>query len=149
MEHFTNIELADMHLIYGLEEGKIRSAEIFYRERYQQRDAPDCRMFGNLYHNLCKHRSLRGNRDNEGENLEAQLYSSQQSRGQEPTDFIYDLLKVHKKLGLKMSEESLVGHVFVRLEPQVEDYVEVRNPKTTAQLLEIMAKFKEGNAGFE
>ncbi|GFS78265.1 uncharacterized protein TNCV_3172201 [Trichonephila clavipes] len=28
---------------------------------------------------------------------EIQFYSSQQSRNQEPTDFIYDLLKIHKK----------------------------------------------------
>ncbi|GFV11116.1 uncharacterized protein TNCV_2718601 [Trichonephila clavipes] len=42
-----------------------------------------------------------------------------------------------------MSEEASVDHIFVRLEPQVQDYVEVRNPKTTAQLLEVMAKFEE------
>ncbi|GFY09771.1 uncharacterized protein TNCV_3697331 [Trichonephila clavipes] len=75
--------------------------------------------------------------------LGVQFYSSQQSRGQEPTDFIYDLLKVHKKLGLSMSEEALVDHIFVRLEPQIQDYVEVRNPKSTAQLLKVIAKFEE------
>ncbi|PRD31864.1 UNVERIFIED_CONTAM: hypothetical protein NCL1_22208 [Trichonephila clavipes] len=32
---------------------------------------------------------------------------------------------------------------FVRLELQVQDYVEVRNPTTTAKLLQIMAKFEE------
>ncbi|GFS68310.1 uncharacterized protein TNCV_5029041 [Trichonephila clavipes] len=43
-----------------------------------------------------------------------------------------------------MSEESLVDHIFIRLELQVQDYdVEVRNPKTMAQLLEVMAKFEE------
>ncbi|GFW85103.1 uncharacterized protein TNCV_3248431 [Trichonephila clavipes] len=42
-----------------------------------------------------------------------------------------------------MSEEVLVDHIFVRLEPQVQDYVEVRNLKTTAQLLEVMTKFEE------
>ncbi|GFU10093.1 uncharacterized protein TNCV_3448951 [Trichonephila clavipes] len=42
-----------------------------------------------------------------------------------------------------MSEEALMGHIFVRLEPQVQDYVEVRKPKTTAQLLEVLAKFEE------
>ncbi|GFX69470.1 uncharacterized protein TNCV_380391 [Trichonephila clavipes] len=42
-----------------------------------------------------------------------------------------------------MLEEALVDHIFVRLEPQVQDYVEVRNPKTTAQLVEVMAKFEE------
>ncbi|GFU94609.1 uncharacterized protein TNCV_2984031 [Trichonephila clavipes] len=42
-----------------------------------------------------------------------------------------------------MSEEALVIHIFVRLKPQVKDYVEVRNSKITAQLLEVMAKFEE------
>ncbi|GFY28891.1 uncharacterized protein TNCV_4720221 [Trichonephila clavipes] len=75
--------------------------------------------------------------------LEIQFYSSQQSRDQEPTDFIYDLLKIHKKLGLSMSEEALVDHIFVRLESQEQDYVEVRNPKIAAELLELLAKFEE------
>ncbi|GFS72026.1 uncharacterized protein TNCV_2676781 [Trichonephila clavipes] len=75
--------------------------------------------------------------------LEVQFYSSHQSTDQEPTDFIYNLLKVHNKLALKMSEEALVDHIFVRLEPQVQDYVKVRNPTTTAQLLQVMAKFEE------
>ncbi|GFX77737.1 uncharacterized protein TNCV_1106541 [Trichonephila clavipes] len=51
--------------------------------------------------------------------LEIRFYLSQQRRNQEPTDFIYDLLKLHKQLGLDMSEEALVDHIFVRLEPQV------------------------------
>ncbi|GFU12483.1 uncharacterized protein TNCV_4244431 [Trichonephila clavipes] len=33
-------------------------------------------------------------------------------RQQEPTDFIYDLLKLHKQLELRMSEEALVDHIF-------------------------------------
>ncbi|GFV06639.1 uncharacterized protein TNCV_2949611 [Trichonephila clavipes] len=45
-------------------------------------------------------------------------------RDQEPADFIYNLLKLHKQLELGMSEENLVDHIFVRLEPQVQDYVE-------------------------
>ncbi|GFS79426.1 uncharacterized protein TNCV_3006371 [Trichonephila clavipes] len=52
-------------------------------------------------------------------------------------------MKVHKKLRLSMSEEALVDHIFVLLESRVQYYVEVRNPKTTAQLLEVMAKFEE------
>ncbi|GFX50291.1 uncharacterized protein TNCV_2892081 [Trichonephila clavipes] len=68
--------------------------------------------------------------------LESQFYASKHNRDQDPTDFIYDHLKVHKKPGLSMPEEALVEHIFVRLEPQVRDYVEVRNPKPTAQLLE-------------
>ncbi|GFX01832.1 retrovirus-related Pol polyprotein from transposon opus [Trichonephila clavipes] len=42
-----------------------------------------------------------------------------------------------------MSEEALVDHIFVRLDPQVQDYVVVRSPKATAQLWEVMAKFEE------
>ncbi|GFW54375.1 uncharacterized protein TNCV_3703351 [Trichonephila clavipes] len=32
---------------------------------------------------------------------------------------------------------------FDRLEPQVQDYVEVRNPENTVQLLEVLAKFEK------
>ncbi|GFV39699.1 hypothetical protein TNCV_738951 [Trichonephila clavipes] len=42
-----------------------------------------------------------------------------------------------------MSEKALVDHIFVRLEPQVQDYEEVRNPQNTVQLLEVLAKFEE------
>ncbi|GFX98737.1 uncharacterized protein TNCV_1503151 [Trichonephila clavipes] len=48
-----------------------------------------------------------------------------------------------KKLELGMSEEALVEHIFVTLEPQVQDYVEVRNPQNTVQLLEVISKFEE------
>ncbi|GFS57383.1 uncharacterized protein TNCV_492271 [Trichonephila clavipes] len=75
--------------------------------------------------------------------LEIRFYSSQQRRDQEPTHFIYDLLKLHKQLGLGMSEEAVVDHIFVRLEPQVQYYVEVRNPKNTVHLLEVLTKFEE------
>ncbi|GFS75551.1 uncharacterized protein TNCV_3424991 [Trichonephila clavipes] len=75
--------------------------------------------------------------------LETRFYASQQRQNQEPTDFVYDLLKTHKMLELRMSEKALVGHIFVKLKPQVQDYVEVRNPQTTIQLLEVLAKFKE------
>ncbi|GFV79321.1 uncharacterized protein TNCV_71881 [Trichonephila clavipes] len=75
--------------------------------------------------------------------LETRFYASQQRQNQEPTDFVYDLIKLHKKLELGMSEKALVDHIFVRLEPQVQDYVEVRNPQTAIQLLEVLAKFEE------
>ncbi|GFU16233.1 uncharacterized protein TNCV_2406261 [Trichonephila clavipes] len=39
-----------------------------------------------------------------------------------------------------MSEKAQLYHIFVRLEPQVQDYVEVRNPENTVQLLEVLAK---------
>ncbi|GFW91477.1 hypothetical protein TNCV_3376411 [Trichonephila clavipes] len=45
MEHYTNTELADVHLICELEKGNARVAERLYRERYPQRDAPDHRTF--------------------------------------------------------------------------------------------------------
>ncbi|GFW37817.1 uncharacterized protein TNCV_4630221 [Trichonephila clavipes] len=72
--------------------------------------------------------------------LEVKFYASQQRRYQEPTDFAYDLLELNKKLELEMSEEALVDHIFVRLEPQVQDDVEVRNPQNTVQLLEVFSK---------
>ncbi|GFT39794.1 uncharacterized protein TNCV_4869511 [Trichonephila clavipes] len=42
-----------------------------------------------------------------------------------------------------MSKEALVDHIFVRLEPQDQDFVEVRNPQNTVQLLEVLSKFEE------
>ncbi|GFT90389.1 uncharacterized protein TNCV_3011981 [Trichonephila clavipes] len=42
-----------------------------------------------------------------------------------------------------MSEKALVDRIFVRLEPQVQYYVEARNPQTAIQLLEVLAKFEE------
>ncbi|GFY03810.1 uncharacterized protein TNCV_1195901 [Trichonephila clavipes] len=75
--------------------------------------------------------------------LETRFYASQQRQNQEPTDFVYDLLKTQKKLELEMSEKALVDHILVRLEPLVQDYVEVRNPQNTVQLLEVLAKFEE------
>ncbi|GFX70901.1 uncharacterized protein TNCV_1688841 [Trichonephila clavipes] len=75
--------------------------------------------------------------------LDIKFYAYQQRRDKEPTDFGYDLLKLNKKLKLKMSEEALVDHIFVRLEPQVQNYVEVRNPQTAVQLFEVLSKFEE------
>ncbi|GFU88334.1 uncharacterized protein TNCV_847271 [Trichonephila clavipes] len=57
--------------------------------------------------------------------------------------FCLRFIKNTKKLELVMSEKALVDHIFVRLEPQVQDYVEVRNPQNTVQLLEVLAKFEE------
>ncbi|GFV79754.1 uncharacterized protein TNCV_1725791 [Trichonephila clavipes] len=75
--------------------------------------------------------------------LEIRFYASQQRRNQEPTDFVYDLLKLKKKLDLGMSKEALVNPIFVRLEPLVQDYVEDRNPQNTVPMLEVLAKFEE------
>ncbi|GFY33334.1 uncharacterized protein TNCV_1897861 [Trichonephila clavipes] len=55
--------------------------------------------------------------------LETRFYSSSQRRDQQPSDFIYELLKIHKVLKLEMSEEKLIDHVVSRLEPQILDYV--------------------------
>ncbi|GFX43797.1 uncharacterized protein TNCV_4110761 [Trichonephila clavipes] len=56
--------------------------------------------------------------------LETRFYASEHRRNQEPTDFAYDLLKLNKLLELGMSEKALVDHIFVRFQPQVQDYVE-------------------------
>ncbi|GFU58591.1 retrovirus-related Pol polyprotein from transposon 17.6 [Trichonephila clavipes] len=42
-----------------------------------------------------------------------------------------------------MSKEDLVDHILVRLEPQVQYYMEFRNPQNTIQLLEELSKFEE------
>ncbi|GFW63329.1 uncharacterized protein TNCV_3477451 [Trichonephila clavipes] len=75
--------------------------------------------------------------------LETRFYSSSQRRDQQPLDFIYELLKIHKVLKLEMSEEKLIDHVVSRLEPQILDYVEVRHPRNTANLLQIVDKYEE------
>ncbi|GFW60241.1 uncharacterized protein TNCV_1843221 [Trichonephila clavipes] len=75
--------------------------------------------------------------------LETRFYSSSQRRDQQPSDFIYELLKIHKVLKLEMSEEKLIDHVVSRLEPQILDYVEVRHPRNIANLLQIVDKYEE------
>ncbi|GFX10156.1 uncharacterized protein TNCV_1865541 [Trichonephila clavipes] len=42
-----------------------------------------------------------------------------------------------------MAEEKLLDHVISRLEPQILDYVEVRHPQTTSNLLQIIEKYTE------
>ncbi|GFS88931.1 hypothetical protein NPIL_368971 [Nephila pilipes] len=39
-----------------------------------------------------------------------------------------------------MTEKNLLNHIIMRLSPQVMDYVEVRNPTTKAQLLQLIEK---------
>ncbi|GFY21241.1 uncharacterized protein TNCV_3992851 [Trichonephila clavipes] len=75
--------------------------------------------------------------------LETRFYSSSQKHNQKPSDFVYDLLKIHKILILEIMEEKLIDHIISRLEPQILDYVEVRNPQTTSNLLQIIDKYKE------
>ncbi|GFY20999.1 uncharacterized protein TNCV_3990431 [Trichonephila clavipes] len=75
--------------------------------------------------------------------LETRFYSSSQQHNQKLSDFVYDLLKIHKILNLEMTEEKLIDHIISRLEPQILDYVEVRNPQTTSNLLQIIDKYEE------
>ncbi|GFU40245.1 hypothetical protein NPIL_596561 [Nephila pilipes] len=42
-----------------------------------------------------------------------------------------------------MREEDLVNHIIMRLSPQVMDYVEVRNPTTKAQLVQLVEKERD------
>ncbi|GFV28784.1 uncharacterized protein TNCV_3987331 [Trichonephila clavipes] len=42
-----------------------------------------------------------------------------------------------------MKEEKLLDPVISRLEPQILDYVEVRHPQTTSNLLQIIGKYEE------
>ncbi|GFX33180.1 uncharacterized protein TNCV_2353491 [Trichonephila clavipes] len=42
-----------------------------------------------------------------------------------------------------MTEEKLIDHIISRLEPQILVYVEVRNPQTTFNLLQIIDKCEE------
>ncbi|GFX33477.1 uncharacterized protein TNCV_1006381 [Trichonephila clavipes] len=75
--------------------------------------------------------------------LEMRLYSSSQKHNQKSSDFVYDLLKIYKILKLEMTEEKLIDHIISRLEPQILDYVKVRNPQTTSNLVQIIDKYDE------
>ncbi|GFW91186.1 uncharacterized protein TNCV_3301621 [Trichonephila clavipes] len=75
--------------------------------------------------------------------LETRFYSSSEKHNQKSSDFLHDLLKIHKILKLEMTEEKLIDHIISRLEPQILDYVEVWNPQTTSNLLQIIEKFEE------
>ncbi|GFT25281.1 uncharacterized protein NPIL_241561 [Nephila pilipes] len=72
--------------------------------------------------------------------LEAEFYSSHKVRSQAPSDFLYKLLKIQEILNFEMTQESLLNHIIMRLSPQVMDNVEVRNPTTKAQLLQLIER---------
>ncbi|GFV98856.1 retrovirus-related Pol polyprotein from transposon TNT 1-94 [Trichonephila clavipes] len=74
--------------------------------------------------------------------LETRFYSPSQKHNQKLSDFVYDLLKIHKILKLEMTEEKLIYHIS-RLEPQILDYVEVINPQIISNLLQIIDKYEE------
>ncbi|GFT25980.1 uncharacterized protein TNCV_5126461 [Trichonephila clavipes] len=144
LRHKENVEVGQPSWAYALQwcptrfnfpSPEVRGAAIGVLPEFVQNTATD---FAQLKVALTKTFSVVRNR----KDLEIQFYSSQQCRNEEPTDFIYNLLKVHKKLRLRVSEEALVDHIFGRLEPRVQDYVEVMNSQTTTQLLELMAKFE-------
>ncbi|GFW93492.1 uncharacterized protein TNCV_46951 [Trichonephila clavipes] len=42
-----------------------------------------------------------------------------------------------------MTEEKLIDHIISRLEPQILDYLEVKNPQTTSNLLQIVDNYEE------
>ncbi|GFW38826.1 uncharacterized protein TNCV_3881931 [Trichonephila clavipes] len=75
--------------------------------------------------------------------LETRFFTSSQKHNQKPSDFVYDLLKIHKILKLEMTEEKLIDHVISRKEPQILDYVEVRHPQITSNLLQVIDKYEE------
>ncbi|GFV68141.1 uncharacterized protein TNCV_1874231 [Trichonephila clavipes] len=75
--------------------------------------------------------------------LETRFYASSQKHNQKPSDFVYDLLKIHKQLKLEMTEKKLLDHVISWLEPHILDYVEVRHPQTKSTLLQIIDKYEE------
>ncbi|GFX60656.1 uncharacterized protein TNCV_4917061 [Trichonephila clavipes] len=75
--------------------------------------------------------------------LETRFFASPQKHNQNPSDFVYDLLKIHKILKLEMTEEKLIDHIISRLGAQILDYVEVRHLQTTSNLLQIIDKYEE------
>ncbi|GFX08623.1 uncharacterized protein TNCV_4171221 [Trichonephila clavipes] len=75
--------------------------------------------------------------------LETRFSTSSQKHNQKSSDFVYDFLKIHKILKLEMTAEKLIDHIISRLEPQILDYVEVRHPQTTSNLLQIIDNYEE------
>ncbi|GFT36415.1 uncharacterized protein TNCV_4271761 [Trichonephila clavipes] len=51
--------------------------------------------------------------------------------------------RIHKNLKLEIAEERLLVYIISRLEPQLSDYVEVRQPQTTSSLLQLIDKYEE------
>ncbi|GFT01347.1 retrovirus-related Pol polyprotein from transposon 297 [Trichonephila clavipes] len=55
--------------------------------------------------------------------LETRFYVWYQNHNQRPSEFVYELLKIHK-LKLDMAEEKFIDHIISRLESKLSDYVE-------------------------
>ena len=62
MERFTNAQLAEMHLMYGISEDNVLRATRLYRDRFPDREIPDRRFFTNLHSRLRDTGSYRVNR---------------------------------------------------------------------------------------
>ncbi|GFT22804.1 transposable element Tcb1 transposase [Trichonephila clavipes] len=62
--------------------------------------------------------------------FEARFFASYQTGNQASVDIVYVLLKLQKAFKLEMTDMRLIQHSVSRFEPQVQDYVEVRNPTT-------------------
>ncbi|GFT59679.1 retrovirus-related Pol polyprotein from transposon 297, partial [Trichonephila clavipes] len=75
--------------------------------------------------------------------LETRFNALYPNRNQRPSEFVYELLKIHKQLKLEMADEKLQDHIISRLEPQLLDYVEVRHSQTTFSLLQLIDKYGE------
>ncbi|GFY22504.1 uncharacterized protein TNCV_2177651 [Trichonephila clavipes] len=75
--------------------------------------------------------------------LETRFYAWYQNQNQRPSDFVYELLMIHRNIKLEMAEEELLDHIISRLEPQLLDYTEVRHPQTMSSLLQLIDKYKE------
>ncbi|GFY45844.1 hypothetical protein TNIN_434091 [Trichonephila inaurata madagascariensis] len=52
------------------------------------------------------------------------------------------MLKLHKMLNLEMTEAGLIDRIVMRSSPQV-GFVEIRNPTTKVQLVQLLAKYEE------
>ncbi|GFX74076.1 retrovirus-related Pol polyprotein from transposon 17.6 [Trichonephila clavipes] len=94
--------------------------------------------------------------------LETRFYASYQNRNERPSEFVYELLKIHKQLKLDMAEEKLLDHVKhkqlkldmaeeklldhvnSRLEPQLLDYVE-RDTRVNNRYQETSRQQRESN----
>ena len=59
MNHFTNDEMADMHLAYGEARGNSREAARIYADRFPTRRVPDSRTFTAIHRRLRETGSLR------------------------------------------------------------------------------------------
>lgn len=56
---YTNVEMTDMHYVYGLADGNAFEARRIYQERYPNRILPDSRTFTNIHRRLTETGSLR------------------------------------------------------------------------------------------